>query len=57
VFVNVTEGKTKNIEVGRTLEFPKGSLVAIDRGYNDYTWHKQLIEKWIFFVARLKSNA
>jgi len=43
--------------VGRTLEFPKGSMVAIDRGYNDYAWYKQLTEKGIFFVTRLKSNA
>jgi len=56
-FVTVTDGKTSDIEVGRTLEFPKGSMVAIDRGYNDYAWYKQLTEKGIFFVTRLKSNA
>ena len=56
-FVTVTEGKTSDIEVGRTLEFPKGSMVAIDRGYNDYAWYNQLTEKGIFFVTRLKSNA
>jgi putative transposase len=56
-FVTVTDGKTSDIEVGRTLESPKGSMVAIDRGYNDYAWYKQLTEKGIFFVTRLKSNA
>jgi len=56
-FVTVTDGKTSDIEVGRTLEFPKGSMVAIDRGYNDYAWYKQLTGKGIFFVTRLKSNA
>ena len=56
-FVTVTDGKTSDIEVGRTLEFPTGSMVAIDRGYNDYAWYKQLTEKGIFFVTRLKSNA
>jgi len=56
-FVTITEGKTSDIEVGRTLEFPKGSMVAIDRGYNDYDWYNQLTEKGIFFVTRLKSNA
>jgi len=56
-FVTVTDGKTSDIEVGRTLDFPKGSMVAIDRGYNDYAWYKQLTEKGIFFVTRLKSNA
>lgn len=56
-FVTITDGKTSDIEIGRTLEFPQGSLVAIDRGYNDYAWYKQLTEKGIFFVTRLKSNA
>jgi hypothetical protein len=56
-FVAITDGKTSDVEIGRTLEFPKGSIVAIDRGYNDYAWYKQLTEKEIFFVTRLKSNA
>ena len=56
-FVTITDGKTSDIKVGRTLEFPKGSMVAIDRGYNDYAWYNQLTEKGIFFVTRLKSNA
>jgi len=56
-FVTVTEGKTSDVTIGRTLNFPKGSIVAIDRGYNDYAWYNQLTEKGIFFVTRLKSNA
>ncbi len=56
-FVTVTEGKTQDITVGRTLQFPKGSMVAVDRGYNDYSWYKQLTEKGIYFVTRLKTNA
>jgi len=56
-FVTVTEGKTHDVTIGRTLKFPKGSMVAIDRGYNDYAWYNQLTEKGICFVTRLKSNA
>ena len=56
-FVTVTEGKAHDVTIGRTLQFPKGSIVAIDRGYNDYTWYNQLTEIGIFFVTRLKSNA
>lgn len=56
-FVTITDGKTSDIEVGRTVEFPKGSMVAIDRGYNDYAWYNQLTQRGIFFVTRLKSNA
>ena len=56
-FVTVTEGKKHDVVVGRTLEFPKGSIVAVDKGYNDYGWYKQLTDKGIYFVTRLKTNA
>ncbi len=56
-FVTVTEGKISDIEVGRRVNFPKGSIVAIDRGYNDYAWFNSLTAKGISFVTRLKSNA
>ena len=56
-FVTVTEGKKQDVTVGRTLDFPKESIVVIDKGYNDYAWYKQLTDKGICFVTRLKSNA
>ena len=56
-FVTITEGKKHDVTVGRTLNFPKGSIVAIDKAYNDYAWYKQLTDKEIFFVTRIKSNA
>ena len=56
-FVTITEGKTSDVEMGRTLAFPSGSIVVVDRGYNDYDWYNQLTEKGVFFVTRLKANA
>ncbi len=56
-FVTVTEGNRHDVTIGRILKFPKGSIAAIDKGYNDYTWYKQLTEKEISFVTRLKTNA
>ena len=56
-FVTITAGKTHDVMVGRTLDFAKGSIVAIDKAYNDYAWYKLLTDKGIFFVTRLKSNA
>lgn len=56
-FVTLTEGKKHDVTVGRVLKFPKGSIVAIDKAYNDYAWYKQLTEKEISFVTRLKTNA
>ncbi len=56
-FVTITEGKDHDVTVGRALKLPKGSIVAVDKGYNDYQWYKQLNDKGIFFVTRLKTNA
>jgi hypothetical protein len=53
----ITEGKTHEIRVARTLDWPKGSIVAIDRGYIDYAFLDSLTERDIFFVTRLKGNA
>ncbi len=55
-FVTITDGKAHDVTIGRTLQFPKGSIIAMDRGYNDYTWYKQLTDKGIYFVTRLKSS-
>ena len=56
-FVTITDGKTSDLAIARTLRFPKGSIVAIDRGYNDYDWYNQLNDNGIFFVARVKKDA
>jgi putative transposase len=56
-FVTITEGTTSDITAGRMFNFPKGSIVAIDKGYNDYEWYKRLTDNGIFFVTRLKKNA
>jgi hypothetical protein len=37
-FAVVTEGKTSEIKVARTLRFAPGTILAIDHGYNDYEW-------------------
>jgi len=56
-FVTITDGKRHEVNEGKRLDFPKGSIVAIDRGYTDYEWYNQLSDKGIYFVTRLKSNA
>ncbi len=56
-FITVTDGKTHDITAARSMELPQGSIVVVDKGYNDYAWYKQLIDKDISFVTRLKSNA
>lgn len=56
-FVRITDGKCVDVTAGRKINFPKGSIVVMDKGYNDYQWYKQLNDKEIIFVTRLKKNA
>ncbi len=56
-FVSITDGKCADVTVGRKVNFSKGSIVVTDKGYNDYQWYKQLNDKEIIFVTRLKKNA
>jgi len=56
-FVTITEGNVADITIGRTLDFPKGSMIVVDRGYTDHLWYKRLTQKGIFFVTRLKVTA
>ena len=56
-FIAVTEGRCADVTAGRKINFPKGSIVVMDKGYNDYEWHKQLNDKGVIFVTRLKKNA
>ena len=34
-FVAITEGKTHDLTAARAVPLPKGSIVVMDRGYND----------------------
>ena len=53
----ITDGKKSDIEVARTLKFEKGTVLVIDRGYNDYDWFAELSRQGVFFVTRLKDSA
>jgi hypothetical protein len=53
----VTEGKTSEINVARTLRFDPGTILAIDRGYVDYEWFRELTQEEVYFVTRMKERA
>ncbi len=55
-FMTVTQGKKHDVTAARTLKLDKGSIVAIDRGYTDYSWYNLLNTKGIYFVTRIKKN-
>ncbi len=56
-FVTITDGKKHDVTAGRAMKFPKGSIVVVDKGYNDYEWYNSLSDQGVFFVTRQKSNA
>lgn len=56
-FVAVSDGQENDMVQGRCFDFPRGSIVAFDKGYVDYQWFKSLTDKGIFFVTRLRAKA
>jgi Transposase DDE domain/Domain of unknown function (DUF4372) len=57
VFASMTEGNVHEVNIAHTLKFPKGSILAIDRGYVDYEQFARWTEAGVFFVTREKDNA
>jgi hypothetical protein len=55
-FAVVTDGKYSELKVARSLCLEAGTILAIDRGYNDYAWFGQLTRDGVFFVTRMKTN-
>ena len=47
-FVIVTEAREHETSRRRCVEFPKGCIVEVDRGYTDYEWNKALLYKGSF---------
>lgn len=56
-FVALSDGNEGDLIQGRQFHFPKGSIVAFDKGYVDYGWYKSLTNRGIFFVTRLRPNS
>lgn len=57
IFAHVTDGKTGDVKVAQTHDFPKGSIVALDRAYVDYHLFTRWTREGVFFVTRPKANA
>ena len=55
-FAVVTDGKHSELKVARSLHLEAGTILAIDRGYNDYAWFGQLTRDGIYFVTRMNAN-
>ena len=55
-FIDLTDGKTHEVNIGRGIKLPKGSILTMDRGYIDYEWFQELTDQDVFFVTRAKKN-
>jgi putative transposase len=56
-FATITDSRTSDITVARTLTLPKGSIVVCDKGYDDYSWYTALTNQGVYFVSRQKRDA
>jgi DDE family transposase/uncharacterized protein DUF4372 len=56
-YVLITEAKRSDVKMADTFTLNPGSIVAMDRGYNDYGLFGKWTTEGIFFVTRLKENA
>jgi len=56
-YVLLTEARRSDVKMAESFPINPGSIVAMDRGYNDYALFGQWTERKIYFVTRLKDNA
>lgn len=55
-FAAITDARTHESRIARTLELPRGSIVVFDKGYVNHNWFQALSARHISFVTRLKRN-
>lgn len=53
----ITDGKKSDIRVAWAMKFAAGTVLVVDRGYNDYDWFAELTDQEVFLVTRMKDNA
>ena len=56
-YAYIANGKKHDVTFARKFPLSAGSIIVMDRGYNDYKLFDLWAEKGIFFVTRLKENA
>jgi hypothetical protein len=52
----ITDGKTADVKVARGLKFEPGTILVMDRAYEDHDWWRKLAADGVFFVSRLKDS-
>jgi len=56
-YAYISNGKKHDVTIARKVPLPPGSIVTMDRGYNDYKLFGSWTKEGVFFVTRMKENA
>jgi hypothetical protein len=56
-FAVISEAKKHDVTLAKSLQLNPGSIVAMDRAYNDYRLFARWTEQGVYFVTRMKDNA
>ncbi len=57
IFALITGTDIGDVAVARLLTLPPGSIIVLDRAYNDYALWARWMEQKVFFVTRLVKSA
>jgi len=56
-WARVTAGDRHEVKEAQKLTFPAGTVVAMDRGYLDYTMLNRWTQQGVYFVTRMKKTS
>ncbi len=56
-YAYISNGKKHDVAIARHISLSPGSIITMDRAYNDYRLFSSWSKNGIYFVTRLKSNA
>jgi diacylglycerol kinase len=52
----LSNGKTADVTMAKKMTFAPGTILAMDRGYEDHKWWRRLTADKVYFVTRLKDS-
>jgi len=55
-YVLLSEARMADVKAAHLLILNRGSIIAMDRGYNDYELFGKWTDQGVFFVTRMKEN-
>ena len=55
-FAVITDGKKGDVTMAKHMEFAPGTMLVMDRAYEDHAWWRRLTAKRVRFVTRLKDS-